>query len=442
MEEQWIVDREHLCRVVEEHPDWGHRQLAEETGRSVAWVKKWRQRLSRCEAEQKGIVILGASRKHITPYPRWAAPVVDRIKDIRERPPENLGRTPGPVAILYYLQRDQDLQAKGLRIPRGATTIWKILHREGYYPSPPEKEHEPVDRPEPMQSWEMDFKDASSVPAEPEGKQAHIVEVLNFVDEGTSILVDARPHPEYNAETALGMVADVLRQHGCPKSLTFDRDPRFVGSSQGNDFPTALIRFLLCLGIKPIICPPHRPDKNPFVERYHRSYGQECLQRLLPKTLEEVEEVTGTFHRHYNFERPNQAITCGNRPPRVAYPDLPELPRLPVEVDPDSWLAHYHGRYFTRRITSNGTVQVDKQSYYIQDGLKGQFVLMVVDAQNREFIILLKQKPIKKLPIKGLYSEGVIAFEEYLKMSLTQARSEWQEYLWKKRQARNEAATM
>jgi hypothetical protein len=39
-----------------------------------------------------------------------------------------------------------------------------------------------------MQSWEIDFKDVSTVPAEPEGKKQHVVETLNMVDVGTSIL--------------------------------------------------------------------------------------------------------------------------------------------------------------------------------------------------------------------------------------------------------------
>jgi hypothetical protein len=32
------------------------------------------------------------------------------------------------------------------------------------------------------------------------------------------------------------------------------------------------------LGIQPNVCPPHRPDKNAFVERYHRTYNQESFQ--------------------------------------------------------------------------------------------------------------------------------------------------------------------
>ena len=35
---------------------------------------------------------------------------------------------------------------------------------------------------------------------------------------------------------------------------------------------------------------------------------------------------------------PNQARSCGNRPPRVAFPALPPRPAVPAEVDPDGWL--------------------------------------------------------------------------------------------------------
>jgi hypothetical protein len=56
-----------------------------------------------------------------------------------------------------------------------------------------------------------------------------------------------------------------------------DRDPRWIGGQMMRDFPSALLRTLLCLGVEPVICPPKRPDKNPFVERYNRSYKYECI---------------------------------------------------------------------------------------------------------------------------------------------------------------------
>jgi hypothetical protein len=164
-----------------------------------------------------------------------------------------------------------------------------------------------------MSSWQLDFKDVSSVPADPDGKQQHVVETFNVVDVGTSILLEAVVRDDFTSETALMAVTHTLREHGRPDHVTFDRDPRFVGSWTGRDFPSPLVRFLLCLDIEVIICPPQRPDKNAFVERYHRSYAEECLGVHLPQTCAAADEVTQAYRQHYNWERPNQAVTCGNQ---------------------------------------------------------------------------------------------------------------------------------
>jgi hypothetical protein len=124
----------------------------------------------------------------------------------------------------------------------------------------------------------MDFKDASTVRADPsgEGKRQHVVEVCNFVDAGTSILLSAQAHDAFREETDFEAVLAFLHTYGLPPMLTFDRDPRWIGSSSGRDFPSLLVRFLTCLGIVANICSPHRPDKHADVERYHRTYKQEC----------------------------------------------------------------------------------------------------------------------------------------------------------------------
>jgi len=79
--------------------------------------------------------------------------------------------------------------------------------------------------------------DASTVPAQPDGKRQHVVEVLNTVDMGTSVLVSAQVRADFTAETTLEMVADLVRTHGCPRLLTVDRDVRFVSSPKAATFP-------------------------------------------------------------------------------------------------------------------------------------------------------------------------------------------------------------
>jgi Integrase core domain len=187
-----------------------------------------------------------------------------------------------------------------------------------------------------------------------------------------------------------------------------------VGSVSGRDFPSPLRRFLLCLGITPHVCPPHRPDKNAYVERYHRTYGQECLQVYQPSTFKEVNEVTQAFLLHYNNERPHQGQTCGNVPPRVAFPTLPTLPALPEQVDPDAWLATLDQKMYLRHVGRDGCVDVNLQTYYVSPQMAKRTVLLQVIAESRQFAVWHEDQVIKRLPIKSLVGQ-VMTLDEYLK---------------------------
>jgi hypothetical protein len=46
------------------------------------------------------------------------------------------------------------------------------------------------------------------------------------------------------------------------------------------------------------ICPPRRPDKNGFVERYNRTYDRECLRVFAPHDIEMVRRLTEGFQQH------------------------------------------------------------------------------------------------------------------------------------------------
>lgn len=434
-QEQWIADRAMLQRLLEQHPEWTQQELANRIGRSVGWVKKWKKRLREAPPGDSQ-VLLGKSLGHQTPYPQTDPQVEERILAIRDAPPENLKRTPGPRAILYYLPRDPALQHRTETLPRSTRTIWKILRRNDRICQQKRRKNQPLERPQPLEEVQMDFKDISSIPAEPTGKQQHVVEVFNFVDAGTSILLDAQVRPDFHAQTALEAVIRFLQRYGVPCKITFDRDPRFVGGATGRDFPSPLVRFLLCVGIQPHVCPAHRPDKNAFVERYHRTYNQECLQVYHPHTLEQAHEITEAFMHHYNTERPNQALSCGNRPPRVAFPELAHLPPLPKLVDPDAWLVHVHGHHFVRKVRANGTVRIAEGSYYVHMNKIGQYVDLCVDAPRQVFVVSSQQHVLKQVPIKGL-QRTLLPFEEFATLMCQQALSEQRRLL----QTQQEATT-
>ena len=431
MEEQWQVDRARLRRLIQAHPTWSQRKLAEETKRSGSWVKKWRRRLAEAEPDDRAVLKSQGRRPKQAGRPIGAW-VIDRILELRDNPP--LQRIVGPETIKYFLHEQEKEKPLGCYLPTSTSTIWRILDQNQriYRPSPAEPE--PLERGLPMEVWPMDFKDVTPVrQAEQTDKRQHWVETLNLVDTGTSILVDNPARLDFNAETTIRAVATVLQREGCPGQITFDRDPRFVASAGGGDFPAPFVRFLACLGIKADICPPRRPDRNGYVERYNRSYKYETILVYLPETYDQVIEMNRDEKYFYNSKRPNQAKSCGNRPPRLAFPDLPALPRVPAMVDPDRWLETVDGQLFTRRVNPAGSVQVDKHKYYIGRAYQGRTVVLQVDAANKQFKVELANQPLKTLPMKGL-EHGLMPFDDYLEFICKQAVSAWRLYLRKQRQ--------
>jgi hypothetical protein len=107
--------------------------------------------------------------------------VIPRLAEMRQQPPEHFQRIPGPKALVYYLQRDPELQALGVPVPRSSRTVCKLLRQLGYILPHEPRQHQPLEPRDPLEEVQVDFKDATTVPADPsgEGKRQHVIEVCN-----------------------------------------------------------------------------------------------------------------------------------------------------------------------------------------------------------------------------------------------------------------------
>jgi len=440
MEAEWQADRSALRDLLHARPDLSLKEIARRLKRSYAWAKEWAKRLAAAPVDDLEVLHSRSRARRSSPED-WHPLVLRRIEHIRLWPPEGLQRTPGPKSLLYYLPRDAELQAMGCPLPQSTSTVWKLLKQLGLLVEQPVLTHKEEPLCEPLEEVQVDWKDPG-VPSDPsgDGKKQHVLEVLNFVDAGTSILLSAKVQDDFHAQTALAAVIEFLHEHGCPQRFSFDHDPRWLGGPGGWDFPSALLRFLAAVGVEARICPPHRPDKNAYVERYHRSYKQECLQVHHPQNLEEVKRVTADYQQHYNHQRPHQGRACGNRPPRQVFETLPTLPALPKTVHADCWLTRYHHRVFARLVNADGCVSVNRETYYLSTQLAGQKVSLVVDAPSASLNVQLGSGVSKRLPIKGAL-RGEMPLEQFITLTLEQAASEerqrlarkarfWQRGLW------------
>ena len=102
-EEEWVVGRTELRHLLEKHPEWSRPRMAEELGYSLSWVKKWVKRFQEADPEDEEVVFgLSRARKH--PPPKVSELVVEKVLAIRDQPPGNLRRTPGPKTILNFVK--------------------------------------------------------------------------------------------------------------------------------------------------------------------------------------------------------------------------------------------------------------------------------------------------------------------------------------------------
>jgi hypothetical protein len=409
MESEWELDRIRLFQLRRAHPDWSLPRLAATLKRSLSWVKKWLKRYR--EAGLPSLAMFKSRSRAPHHRPRQVVAVVrDAILDLRDQLRAVYGRVVGAKPILYHLHRDPALQAAGVYLPRSTRTLWHVLKDGGRIPTRVREPH-PLDRPAPLQHWEMDF-----------GQVGDAVEFLTVVDRGTSILVDTQTQPHYNAETALLAVAGFFIASGLPEKLRFDNDTRFVGNWLTDGYPSPLMRFLLCLGVQPDLVEPGKPYHKPFAERSVRTLKHECLWLVPPENWADAAERLTAFRQFYNQHRANQSLACGNRPPYEAFATLPALPPIPEVVDPDAWLAHYHRQLFRRRVGRDGSISIGKQAYYVGYGYAGERVGALLDASARVSRMVLRGAVIRELEIQGLIGRP-LPFAEYLQVVLEEART-------------------
>jgi hypothetical protein len=143
--------------------------------------------------------------------------------------------------------------------------------------------------------------------------------------------------------------------------------------------------------------------------------------RQFPSTFAQAHEVLEAFPSYYNDQSPHQGKACGNQPPSVAFPNLPRLRQLPVKVQPDRWLSSIHNRIYRRRVSSDGTIQIDRHTYSVGSRYAKQPVLVHLDAEVHRFHFNIAGRVVKTLPMGGLHGRR-LRFWDYFRLIQSEAR--------------------
>ncbi|MFL5587804.1 MAG: hypothetical protein ACJ8DI_09120 [Ktedonobacteraceae bacterium] len=196
-----------------------------------------------------------------------------------------------------------------------------------------------------------------------------------------------REDEDFHEQTAMEAVISFLQTYGRPHQITCDRDPTLGRKCVGPGFSlTAASARGSCLGMTPAVCLPHRPDKNAYVERYHRTYGQECFQLHRPSTR----KAGARGHRGVSPALQRRTSPKGGEPVAMSHLVWPFQRCLPYPLSPSAsgpgCLADFIESYL-RHVGRDGCVELDLATSSIGPHLAGRPVLFQLIAENRQFVV-------------------------------------------------------
>ena len=295
-----------------------------------------------------------ADRSHapLTVTGRTSARVVDEIVALRRQFPHL-----GPRKLLAVRLR-QD----GAADWPSASTIGTILARTGLVET---KRHRRrvLDGPRreigvdaANEEWAADFKGWFRT-----RDQARI-DPLTITDSHTRFLIETLITPQ----TVEGAKAGFIRAfstYGLPRAIRCDNGSPF--GSRGPGGLTRLSVWWLKLGIEPHFIKPASPQENGRHERMHRTLK---AQTSRPPAADAAEQQArfDTFRRHYNEDRPHEAL--GQVPPSDCYKPSPRA--LPARID-DPW---YDADHAVRRVREDGTIRWRGEYAFISEALSGELI--------------------------------------------------------------------
>jgi transposase InsO family protein len=88
----------------------------------------------------------------------------------------------------------------------------------------------------------------------------------------------------------------------------FLADKRYVLMDRDGTFSEEFRDVLSAAGVQPVRLPPHSPNLNSHLERFHRSLKSECLARVIFFGEQALRRATNQFLAHYHGERPHQGL--------------------------------------------------------------------------------------------------------------------------------------
>lgn len=346
------------------------KDVAAAVGVSRQTLHAW---LARYEAEGLEGLVDRSHRPVSCPH-QMPAPVQVAVLEMRRLHPGW-----GPRRIAFELQARQ-------RLVTSASGVYRCLRRAGLI-EPDQRRRRRRDwkrweRGEVNELWQMDVVGGFLL-----ADGTH-VKALTGLDDHSRFCVSARLMVRERTRPVCDALAAALRVHGVPQQILTDNGKVFTGRFFSPPVEVLFDRICRENGIEHLLTKPRSPTTTGKIERFHRTIRAEFDTTRVFSSLRSAQQALDEWVRHYNTERPHQALNFATpasrfeQRPRGATDPVPAAPPASAgaaDRERDGWV--------TRKVASNGVVCVDWQKVSLGKHRGGQQCDVLVTDQLIQFWI-------------------------------------------------------
>jgi len=299
---------------------------------------------------------------------------------------EASGLDHGPISV------HDKMKTMGLDVVPSVASLARIFREAGVARLEPKKRPRSAWRrfvyPAPNACWQLDA-------AEYVLTRGRKCVIFQLIDDHSRYAVASHVAWGETVMDAIKVVDKAIAAHGVPQRLLSDNGIALNPSRRG--LLGQLVDHVSRLGVEAITGKPYKPTTQGKNERFHQTLFRYLDSQPLAESLAELQAQVDAFDHIYNTERPHQGLpgrvtpltaweaTAKAEPPRpnadqqpwLARPVptryLPPQPPPPADLPPDTRV---------RKVSSAGTINVDKVFYKIDVEHRFKQVLVVTDGEQ------------------------------------------------------------
>jgi transposase len=373
------------------------REIAVELERSLATVRKWRQRYRR-----KGRAGLSSQMGRPTTGVLATAPaeMKDAILDLR-------GQHPGWGAQTLRLEIGKDERFAGMSMPSRSRIAAYLkeqnkVHKYERHQDLPEPKSRPVQRPH--QEWEMDAQGVTTVTGL--GK----VSFINLLDVVSHTSVDSHAclhmyHPQ--SQEYQRVLRRAFIRYGMPEQISLDHDSAFYDNKSASPFPSVIHLWLIGLGVQVRFIHKRPPLEHSRIERHHQTIANQSFEGQTFADVAILQRSLQARMLFLNLDYPTRALD--GQTPFQAFPQARHSGRIYSPESEEQILDMQRvydylksGRWF-RQICSAGTFTLGGYGYNATRHFAGQTVEITFNDTTCK-LVCLPEKEIAtfQFDIQGL----------------------------------------